>query len=158
MNQGGVLSPLLFRKYLCDLKDHLDKEIGVQIDKKIIAYLLWADDLVLFSNSPNGLQKQLDNLFKFTCKNQLVVNATKTKVMKFGNDTEIDVTFTFNGNKVDRVQEYKYLGIIFSAVKTHSGNLFKSMIKQQRLCTVYFMQLKNLVGYQCALHSHCLTH
>ena len=139
VNQGGVLSLFLFRKYLCDLKDHLDKEIGVQIDTKIIAYLLWADDLVLFSNSPNGLQKQLDNLFNFTCKNQLVVNTTKTKVMKFGNDTEIDVTFTFNGKKVDIVQEYKYLGIIFSSVKTHSGNLFKSHLqyaydKAKRLC------------------------
>ena len=115
VNQGGVLSPFLFRKYLCDLKDYLDKAIGIQIDSKIISYLLWADDLVLFSNSPNGLQKQLNNLFHFTCKNQLVVNATKTKIMKFGNNTEIDVTFTINGNKVDIVQEYKYLRIIFSA-------------------------------------------
>ena len=29
VNQGGVLSPFLFRKYLCDLKDHLDKAIGI---------------------------------------------------------------------------------------------------------------------------------
>ena len=44
-HKGGVLSPFLFWKYLCDPKNYLDEAIGIQIDTKIIAYLIWADNL-----------------------------------------------------------------------------------------------------------------
>ena len=32
VNQGGVLSGLLFRKYLCDLGNYLKREVGVQYE------------------------------------------------------------------------------------------------------------------------------
>ena len=56
VNQGGVASGLLFRKYMQDISDYLSKEVGVCISKEIVVHLLSADDLNLFSDSVDGLQ------------------------------------------------------------------------------------------------------
>ena len=70
MNQGGNVSGLLFRKYMADLSNYLDKEFGVVIGNTILAHLLWADDLILISDSIHGLRKQLKGLTKFCSKNK----------------------------------------------------------------------------------------
>ena len=81
VNQGGNASPTLFRTYLTDLCDYLEKHVGLCISETIMAHLLWADDLVLISDSEPGLQKQLDGLSKFCSKNLMIVNELKTKVL-----------------------------------------------------------------------------
>ena len=55
VNQGGIASGLMFRKYVSDLSDHLFKEFGVVIEDVIIAHTLWADDLVFLSDSAKGI-------------------------------------------------------------------------------------------------------
>ena len=49
----------------------------------LLAILLFADDIALFSYSPSGLQKQLDILAEFCAKRGLTVNVKKTKTMVF---------------------------------------------------------------------------
>ena len=56
-----------FKEFLNDLNEYLDPQCGVKIDREIIMYLLFADDLIFFSQSAIGLQKQL-NCFYFYCK------------------------------------------------------------------------------------------
>ena len=85
VNQGGVASGLLFRKYMSDLKTYLSTAHGICINNEIIAHLLWADDLILFSDTFKGLQVQLDGLKQFCSNNHMIVNEIKTKVMVFGN-------------------------------------------------------------------------
>ena len=84
VNQGGIASGLLFRKYLDDLDHYLKKDVGVCINETLIAHLLWADDLILFSNTEQGIQKQLDGIKNFCNNNKIIVNETKTKVMTLG--------------------------------------------------------------------------
>ena len=45
--------------------------------------LLYADDIVLISESPEGMQRQLDALHTFAKDSGLSVNLGKTKVMVF---------------------------------------------------------------------------
>ena len=87
VNQGGVASGLLFRKYMSDLNAFLNTEFGVCIGEMITAHILWADDLILMSDTPEGLQHQVNGLFKFCSKNLLVVNAVKTICMTIGDST-----------------------------------------------------------------------
>ena len=43
--------------------------------------MLYADDLVIFSKSKNGLQDYLDSLSEYCKENDLSVNLNKTKVL-----------------------------------------------------------------------------
>ena len=83
VNQGGIASGLLFRKFMADLCNYLHTEFGVLLGDLIILHLLWADDLILISNSPVGLQKQLNGLEKFCSENHTIVNSMKTKCMAY---------------------------------------------------------------------------
>ena len=55
VNQGGVASGLLFRKYMAYLGSFLAPEYGTCIEENIIDHILWADDLVLLSDSEKGI-------------------------------------------------------------------------------------------------------
>ena len=93
VNQGGNASGFLFRKYLADLSEYLYKHVGVCIGDEILAHILWADDLILFSDSVEGLQKQLDGLYSFCRNNCMIVNEIKTKCMVFGGNNNIRIIF-----------------------------------------------------------------
>ena len=41
VNQGGIASGFLFRKYMSDLGTFLDSECGICVGEKIIAHILW---------------------------------------------------------------------------------------------------------------------
>ena len=124
VNQGGNASGFLFRKYLSDLSNYLYDECGVCLGESVIAHLLWADDMILFSDSISGLQKQLDGLFKFCSENMMIVNDLKTKLMVFGNGTKKDIIF--NGTKLKWVEQYKYLGNIITSINRVDGDIFKN--------------------------------
>ena len=49
----------------------------------MVPLLLYADDLILMSESASGLQKQLDALASFCEQRQFAVNLSKTKVVVF---------------------------------------------------------------------------
>ena len=72
--------------------------------------MLWANDLILVSNTSSGLQKQLNGLHKFGSRNMMVVNELKTKVMVFGKKG--NKAFVFNGMVIQNAEVYKYLGNI----------------------------------------------
>ena len=69
VRQGNVLSPLLFNFYTSDLITELnDCNCGININNVNICSLCYADDLVLMSETPEGLQKCL-NVLKDGVKN-----------------------------------------------------------------------------------------
>ena len=116
VNQGGVASGLLFRTYMADLESYLSVEHGICTTNEIIAHLLWADDLILFSDTFCGLQKQLDGLHQFCFNNHMIVNEMKTKFMVFGKPIDTS-KLPFNSKFIEEVKEYKYLGNIISSIK-----------------------------------------
>ena len=77
VRQGFSLSPLLFNLFLSDLPECLEGPNPVQLFSKSISHLLYADDLVLLSETANGLQCSLNSLHKFCLKWRLSVNTQK---------------------------------------------------------------------------------
>ena len=65
--QGGVLSPKLFNEFLQDLGEYLNLKYGLKIGDIYLAHLLFADDIVLFSEFAESIQAQID-LFTSTVK------------------------------------------------------------------------------------------
>ena len=121
--QGGNTSPLLFNKYMFDLKDYLDNSTGVCTLEEIIVHMLWADDLFMVSTAPEHAQKQLDDLAAYTSPNQLIANEIKTKFMVFGNSDTF--TLRLNGKRIKRVKSSKCLGIIVNSIQTLQGDIFR---------------------------------
>ena len=124
VNQGGNASGFMFRRYMADLHEFMVYEHAVCAGYLIIPRLLWADDLVLFSESQNGLQRQLNGLQRFCENNRMVVNNLKTKAMLFGKTHEVTLTYNHNGNAVDVVRSYKYLGNVIHSIQKQNGDIF----------------------------------
>ena len=70
--------------YMSDLSTNLSLEVGIVLSNEITAHILWGDDLILFSVTPSGLQKQLNGLLKFCSNNKIIVNEIRTKSLCFG--------------------------------------------------------------------------
>ena len=130
VNQGGNASGLLFRKYMSDLSDYLHFEFGVIAGDLILAHLLWADDLVLMSDSLSGIKKQLDGLQRFCSDNHMIINELKTKIMCFGSNETIDIEF--NGCKIEQVMKYKYVGCIIQSINSVRSDVF--VLNYEYLC------------------------
>ena len=85
VRQGCVLSPLLFNIFLSDLEILL-QNIGdnAKINNSMeISCIMWADDILIFSETETGLQRKLDELANYCGKNKLTVNTDKTQCMIF---------------------------------------------------------------------------
>lgn len=127
--QGGVSSPQLFKIFIEDLVNYLDKSCGIQINTETICHLLLADDLVLISETRSGLQRLLNGFSNFCKQWHLVVNMDKTKVSVFNKSlalkSETDVIY-YNGEPVKETDDYVYVGVNFSTSKdrfaTHLAN------------------------------------
>ena len=74
---------------------------------------MYADDLVLMSQTKERLQKCLDRLYEYCQKWKLVVNTDKTKIMVFNKSGKMfrKCRFTYNNDIIEMVQEFKYLDI-----------------------------------------------
>ena len=80
--QGGMLSPKLFTEFLQDISASFNQDQGIAVDTLLMVYLLFADGLVLFSESAEGLQKQLTALYSYTSLwHMIIVSIPKTKVL-----------------------------------------------------------------------------
>ena len=119
VKQGCLLSPTLFGIYIDELEaflqEHTQEKDGCLLHQVLISILLFADDIVLISSSPEGLQRQLDALALFCELRKLTVNRSKTKVMIFnGVKKNLDFRFLFKGEEVEITSTYTYLGVQFS--------------------------------------------
>ena len=67
VRQGCVLSPLLFNIFLSDLEALLhDCGENVKIDNNMnISCVMWADDILILSETDEGLQRKLKELDKY---------------------------------------------------------------------------------------------
>ena len=87
--------------YINDLEKELIQKgaEGINIGMLKLYLLLYADDIVIFSNTSEGLQKGLDILSDYCQKWKLTVNIDKTKVMVFrkGGILPRNLSFTFQG-------------------------------------------------------------
>ena len=95
---------------------------------KTVGCLFYADDLVILSTSEAGLQKSLNKLDDYCQSWKLSVNYSKSKVLCFSRQgKKLKETFTINGQALESVQTYTYLGLEISS----SGKFINA---QNNLC------------------------
>ena len=146
VKQGCILSPLLFNIFLSDLQTKIEsKENNPTMlgHNHFIGCLIWADDLLLLSQSESGLSKMLQALNQYATTNELHINIDKTKIMIFNKTGRlIRKTFYLGKSKLDTVREYKYLGF---KVTPHGGiNTGLQDLKDRAMRAFY--KMKNQMG------------
>ena len=115
VRQGDVISPQLFNLYVNDVPLCFNRKDGVELDNKMINCLMFADDIILLSNSPEGLQNSMNNLQHY-CKNwELQVNLDKSKIVVFNKGNRMTTEkFYFEDTLLENVKSYTYLGVEFT--------------------------------------------
>lgn len=69
---------------MSDLSKKLNNENTIAVDNEIsINSIFWADDLLLFSETEEGLNSILKHVYEYCIDNVLQINFDKTKCMIF---------------------------------------------------------------------------
>ena len=120
--QGSILGPLLFIIFVNDLPDNVNCKT-----------VMYADDTSLLVSSPdpislqNSLNDNMCNIAKWFKANKLTLNLTKTKFMLFGSTNNLNkfcnISLLFDGVSIEKVDHFKYLGVIFDSNLTWSHHI-----------------------------------
>jgi hypothetical protein len=118
--QGCVASPLLFTLFISDIMEVIKNSgiNGIDIsDLYVLHVLLFADDMVLLPNSPRGLQLKINLLRNYFEELGLTINVGKTQVVVFrrGGRLQTGLSFYYGEKEIEIVNEYLYLGVLFSS-------------------------------------------
>ena len=113
VRQGCPMSPILFSLFTSDLMQALGN-CGVWLENYFVSGLMFADDIVLFSEDKEGLQTAMDRLHTYCSEWKLRVNKNKTKVVAFSNSPKKELELRYNGSTLEQVNSFKYLGLVLS--------------------------------------------
>ena len=127
--QGESLSPILYSLYVNDMEIELIKQNYKSYELRTLnLYLLmYADDMVLFSEDINDLQKLINTVNVYSNKYDLYINLTKTKIVVFRNRGKVknEEKWYLNGNLIEICNEFTYLGLLLY----YNGNFVNTQKK-----------------------------
>jgi len=155
VRQGCILSPLLFSLWINTIAqsiNNMNEDLGIVLDieeknislRRCVKMLLYADDLVLLAENAHDLQMLLNELYRLTVLHRCDINENKTKVVVYGKKKSYEQisqeTWHIGDKNVERVNEYKYLGIWFD-----SELLFSKTIKERQFkCLGVITEMKEM--------------
>ena len=108
---------------------------GISVGDTFIFILLYVDDIVLVADNENDLQQLVEKLETFCEQSQMTVNVPKTKWMIFEKkviDQTSDMNIFFNGEALEKVDSFQYLGIFFSTNLNFSEHANYTLIKAEK--------------------------
>ena len=112
--------------------------VSLSSDFVQLVVLLFADDMILLSETVIGLQTQLNNLFSAASRLQLKANINKSNTVVFrkGGYLGARERWIYDGCMMRVVNSYKYLGICFSKRLSfyHACQDLVSRAKRALLC------------------------
>ena len=111
MKQGGPLSPKLYNAYIADIVVKINEvQDGVFIGDKKLNIIIYADDILLLSNTKVGMVKMLNKLKVYMVMWKIVINKDKTNYLVVGVTELLISAVLVESIEVKRVKEIKYLG------------------------------------------------
>ena len=136
IRQGDGLIPLLFCLYIDDIANIFDVScapFGIGTGK--LSHLLYADDLMLLSETKTGLQMCINKLKEYCNKWKLTVNLKKTKVIIFrANGKKHNAQFMLEKENLEVIDLYKYLGITISSSSSFLQGINELAQKGRKAC------------------------
>jgi hypothetical protein len=113
VKQGDPSSSLLFLFFVNDIVNNFNMSIDglFSSDELKLFMILFADDAVIFAQSPTALQSLLDDLYHYCTKWGIRINTNKTKIMIFEKGRNSNNRFKICNTELETVTSFKYLGI-----------------------------------------------
>ena len=141
MRQGDTISPKLFTACLQEaIINQINWEgKGINIDGEHMSHLIFADDIVLVSKSPEELESMLTDIHLASKPEGISMNLSKTKVVL--NETAITSTVTVDRNVIENVDRYVYLG----KTVTEAGDLLPEIKRRIVLGWAAFSKVANIM-------------
>lgn len=145
VKQGCVLSSLLFILYLNDITEYVRG--GIEFNRINLPALLYADDIVFLADTVESMQLMINRLERYCSTWNLSVNLSKSKMMIFrkgGGRYAKREKWYFQGEEIEIVREYKYLGVIISSNLDTKKHLQAKLAEAKRaMCSVWESCMKN---------------
>ena len=135
--QGTILVPLLFLLYINDVLLDIPED-------EIVSY---ADDIAVLTSAKTWkevefkINETLHKISTWLALNKLSLNTDKTVYIKFGNEvssTPKNLDINIQGTKINRVENTKYLGIIFDSHMTWNEHCEYIYNKTKYLIFVFY--------------------
>ena len=150
LKQGCLLSPRLFLIFISEVSRaiNLTCSSGIQFlsNFNIIHHLFWADDIILVSDTPQGLQDKLNVLEKQSKRLGITVNLDKTKIIVFrkGGFLSRFEKWYYGANPVEVVNSYTYLGFVFTTKMSMKTSLSFFILKAKNALNTLFRSLNSI--------------
>ena len=117
-------------------------EVGIKVGGKVIGDVRFADDQAMAADTNNGLQQMMQELNETAKGYGMKINIKKTKVMVVSKRGDVAAEITLDGEKIERVNKYKYLGVWITEdgrceleVKTRIALAKEAFAKRRELLT-----------------------
>lgn len=144
--QGTILGPLFFVLYVNDLLLDMQQE----------SILSYADDTVIISDddtwsaAQDKMNKLVEKVANWLALNKLSLNTNKTVFMTFGNycdSVPSEINIEIHGQKIQRVESQKYLGIIFDYNMKWNKHI-EYIIHKTKYLIFIFAKIKKIMDIQ----------
>jgi len=139
VRQGCVMSPWLFNVFMDAVMKEVrmgTRNIGVRLEVNgnewRVSDLLYADDVVFMSETEAELRSMIECFNNVSNRRGLRVNASKSKVMVVGKGEGVVCQIDLNGQTLEQVNEFKYLGCVLNARGTDEADCGSKVVSGRR--------------------------
>jgi hypothetical protein len=152
VRQGGILSPFLFAVYINDVIVKLrNSGFGLCINNTFVGCIIYADDVLLLSNSVFHLQKLVDVCASVISALNMSFNVNKSCIIRIGNRfNRLCAGIVLNGQVVVAVSLLSYLG-----VSINSGRVFTCDFSKRKAS--FYRAFNTIYSRSKAAHSELIS-
>ena len=142
--------PQIVHNFISEVSKALNEESssGIQFlsNLAIIQHLFFADDIILVSDTIQGLQQKLNILRKQSIRLGISVNLDKTKIMVFrkGGFLSKYEKWFYGEHPVEIVNSYTYLGFVFTTKMSITTSLSFFITKAKHALNMLFRSLNSV--------------